>query len=575
MTDYSLQLQGIKEAFEKNNWPLYLLRMAKIFTYGDFTLDSIYKNFNALEMFEMYPLARYFLSERPNQPELNISGISFLKPLEGENIVIYIIDQKLHRDTTLLRWYEPEAGSKFIPWEGKYKNSPYCFSIKLKDKTQLFVLKVWDRNSITEDRYNLDIVLGLLIDFLEKECVNKNVTIVNEMIEDLTEFEKEDVIKKTVFEVFELLISKPSLSIKNISFLFRKDEDLQTFNRDLDEIKGYITIDLHIVDNWNKVVGGANRQIRDLFKKYFEKKKVDEEAITFRKKFSPNCDRLDEDFKRLYIIKDRPDTILLLGESGVGKSHLAELIHNESIRKDYPFKEVNCGEFRDILESELFGHKKGAFTGAISEKKGLFESADGGTLFLDDIDEAPIRLQGALLRAIEKKKIRPMGSNEEKEVDVRIIIATNKNIKKLISEDKFLEDFYYRIKRYTIDIPPLREHREDIEPYTLEFIKKRKKSENIEIETKAIDILKNHPLSANVRDLIDIIEGCLVACEIYKVNKITVEMIRDELLKLDIKTTIEFDKFKEILTSYFIKWNQLKNVKQNGLMVCYLVLACR
>lgn len=214
---------------------------------------------------------------------------------------------------------------------------------------------------------------------------------------------------------------------------------------------------------------------------------------------------------------------MITGESGTGKTLLAKTIHLSSNRKDGPFNSINCAAIpSDLLESELFGYKKGAFTGADRDKKGIFEISDKGTLLLDEIGEMDINLQTKLLKVIQEKKVKPLGSNKEIEVDVRIITATNANLLELIKENKFREDLFYRINVLNFEIPPLRERREDIEDLASYFIKKYSDimKKNIKkIDRSYIDTLKNLEYKGNIRELENIIESSVALCENGRLRK--------------------------------------------------------
>lgn len=206
--------------------------------------------------------------------------------------------------------------------------------------------------------------------------------------------------------------------------------------------------------------------------------------------------------------------ILLLGESGVGKEVFANFIHETSLRHDGPFVPVNCHAFQDtLLESELFGHKKGAFTGATEDRVGRFESSDGGTLFLDEIADTPLSTQIKLLRSIETRKIERLGSNQIVDVDFRLIAATNCDIKAMIEDQSFREDFYYRISTITVNIPPLRDHREDLPDLIDMFIQRYMKVTNKEVEKINPDVMKfllDYDYPGNIRELKNIIERLVV-----------------------------------------------------------------
>jgi two-component system response regulator AtoC len=205
--------------------------------------------------------------------------------------------------------------------------------------------------------------------------------------------------------------------------------------------------------------------------------------------------------------------ILIFGESGTGKELVANLIHYNSDRPG-KFVPINCSAFpSELLESELFGYKKGAFTGADRDKKGLFVAADKGTLFLDEISTLPIELQPKLLRAIQEMSFTPLGSTKEVEVDVRIISATNEDIEKLVADGKFREDLYYRLNVIPVEIPPLRERKEDILPLVQHFNKKISERLNVKEKTftdKAYEKLMDYKWTGNVRELENLLERLIV-----------------------------------------------------------------
>ena len=202
--------------------------------------------------------------------------------------------------------------------------------------------------------------------------------------------------------------------------------------------------------------------------------------------------------------------ILITGESGTGKELVAKAIHYNSPRKDKPFVTLNCGAIPEsLIESELFGHMKGAFTDAIATKKGLFEVADEGTIFLDEISELPLLMQVKLLRVLQDKEFKRVGGTEDIRVDVRIIAATNKELEEAVKEKRFREDLFYRLNVIQIKLPPLRDRREDIQTLADHFLKKysQELSKNImKISPEALQILLNYGYPGNVRELQNIIE---------------------------------------------------------------------
>lgn len=228
--------------------------------------------------------------------------------------------------------------------------------------------------------------------------------------------------------------------------------------------------------------------------------------------------------------------ILLLGESGVGKEVIANYIHGLSNRRNEPFVPVNCQVFPEgVIESELFGHEKGAFTGAIETRVGKFEEASFGTLFLDEIGDLPMTTQGKLLRAIESKKIERLGSNKSMSLDIRFISATNKNLEKKIEEGDFREDLLYRINTLTLYIPPLRERREDLPALIQFFVDKTEmdqKKKIHKIDDAVMRFLLNYDYPGNIRELKNIVERMIA---LSKEGVITVNEI---LMPIDTNTEV-------------------------------------
>ncbi len=197
-------------------------------------------------------------------------------------------------------------------------------------------------------------------------------------------------------------------------------------------------------------------------------------------------------------------TVLINGESGTGKEVVARTIHNTSLRKDTPWVAVNCAALPEpLLESELFGHVKGAFTGAVTEKEGLFETANNGTLFLDEISALPLVLQGKLLRVLQEKEIRRVGGTKNIPINVRVIVASNSNLEQLVVQGTFRADLYYRFAVITLDIPPLRDRTEDILPLARHFIRSETASLNKHpsLSQEAADVLMAYRWPGNVREL--------------------------------------------------------------------------
>ncbi|MCB0504537.1 MAG: sigma 54-interacting transcriptional regulator [Cyclobacteriaceae bacterium] len=218
-----------------------------------------------------------------------------------------------------------------------------------------------------------------------------------------------------------------------------------------------------------------------------------------------------------------PSTVLITGETGTGKEIIAQSIHEQSQLKDKPFLKVNCTAFSpELLDSELFGHVKGAFTGAMANKIGILEKANNGTLFLDEIGDVSMEMQVKLLRYLQFGEVRPVGSTETKVVSTRIITATNRNLQKLIEEGRFREDLFYRLNTFTLELPPLRNRKEDIPLFAYHFLKKAvlkiNKIVNV-ITPKALEHLSEYGWPGNLRELQSVIERAVILTKTTQVDK--------------------------------------------------------
>jgi DNA-binding NtrC family response regulator len=229
-----------------------------------------------------------------------------------------------------------------------------------------------------------------------------------------------------------------------------------------------------------------------------------------------NAPRIQEVFKMVERVADTDSTILILGESGTGKELVARALHFNSQRQAAPFVPINCSALpENLLESELFGHRRGAFTGAINDKKGLFQEADGGTIFLDEVGSMSPLLQSRLLRVLQEREVRRVGDNTPVYVNVRVLAATNEPLEQRIKEGTFREDLYYRLNVIAIPLPPLRERMDDIPLLVAHFLQnKRSKSGGaVQISRKALDILSRYDWPGNVRELENAVERAVTLCE--------------------------------------------------------------
>jgi two-component system, NtrC family, response regulator PilR len=230
-----------------------------------------------------------------------------------------------------------------------------------------------------------------------------------------------------------------------------------------------------------------------------------------------NTQAIDKLRKQILKVSRSQAPVYISGESGTGKELVARAIHYQGGRADGPFIPVNCGAIpKELMESEFFGHKKGSFTGATSDKQGLFQAANGGTLFLDEVADLPLDMQVKLLRAIQEKAVRPIGIEQEISVDIRVLSATHKDLVKEVQQERFRNDLYYRINVIQIDIPPLRDRQEDIQLLSQHFLEQFAKGSGCEaakISKETLSALKHYHFPGNVRELENILERAYTLCD--------------------------------------------------------------
>ncbi len=310
-------------------------------------------------------------------------------------------------------------------------------------------------------------------------------------------------------------------------------------------VTAYATFDTAI-SAWEKGAAGVirkpfqNEQILALVAKGIKRRRKEEERQVLRQAmvrsvnredFIARSDVMEDVFRLVERVAPARSTVLITGESGTGKELVAKAIHEASPRASQPFVPVNCSNIpSELLESELFGHTKGAFTGAVAAKKGLFEVADTGSIFLDEIGDLRPETQVRLLRVIQEREFTPIGDTVPTKVDVRIIAATNVDLKEAVRSGQFREDLYFRLSVVPLELPALRDRREDILPLALHFIRKysaengRDISENMSPEV--LSLLENYNYPGNVRELENIIERAVV---IAPGDEITVDCLRPEV----------------------------------------------
>ena len=310
-------------------------------------------------------------------------------------------------------------------------------------------------------------------------------------------------------------------------------------------ITAYATFDTAI-SAWEKGATGIirkpfqNEQILAMIGRGVKKRRHEEERQTLRHAMTRSVRRegfigrseiMENVFRMVDRVAPARSTVLITGESGTGKELVAKAIHEASPRNSQPFVVVNCSNIpSELLESELFGHTKGAFTGAVGAKKGLFDVADSGTIFLDEIGDLRFETQVRLLRVIQEREFTPLGDTQPRKVDVRIVAATNVDLKEAVRNGTFREDLYYRLSVVPIELPPLRDRREDILPLVLHFIRKYNEENGRQISEQilpeVLSLLENYYYPGNVRELENIIERAVV---IAPTDDITVECLRPEV----------------------------------------------
>ncbi len=285
--------------------------------------------------------------------------------------------------------------------------------------------------------------------------------------------------------------------------------------------------------------------------------------------------------KKIHKLARSQAPVFIHGESGCGKELAAHLIHNQGARKDQAFIPVNCGAIPlELMESEFFGHKKGSFTGATADKIGLFKAADGGTLFLDEIADLPLQMQVKLLRAIQEKSIRPVGSQHEELVDIRILSASHKNLVDLVKQGKFREDLFYRINVIELQIPTLRQRPEDIPTlasFLLRCLCKKTNAPTPEFSHDAMSALNEHTFPGNVRELENILERALALSENNKIELsdlqlpstpsqvITDKPVESPVIEKTANTLQQQEKESIMLALEQTRWNKTAAAKLLGL----------
>lgn len=325
-----------------------------------------------------------------------------------------------------------------------------------------------------------------------------------------------------------------------------------------------------------------------------EKKKLELENIRLRQEINAlysldniigASKEMQKVFKLIATVAPTGSTVLITGESGTGKELVARAIHYNSARREQPFMVVDCGTIpENLMESELFGHTKGSFTGAVATEKGVLEAANGGTVFLDEISNLPLSMQVKLLRVLQKKEFRPVGSKKTVKIDIRFIAASNRDLSEMVKKGEFREDFFYRLNVFPVDIPPLRDRKEDIPALAYHFLHKYSKEvgRNVpHISAEAMRQLIANDWHGNVRELENVIHRAVIVCEgrTLKPEHIMIPLNREEeietpktlkelkLKKKDLRTKSIEDIEKSFLVAALKRndWNITKAAAEVGM----------
>lgn len=325
-----------------------------------------------------------------------------------------------------------------------------------------------------------------------------------------------------------------------------------------------------------------------------EKKKLELENIRLRQEINAlysldniigASKEMQKVFKLIATVASTGSTVLITGESGTGKELVARAIHYNSARREQPFMVVDCGTIpENLMESELFGHTKGSFTGAVATEKGVLEAANGGTVFLDEISNLPLSMQVKLLRVLQEKEFRPVGSKKTVKIDIRFIAATNRDLSEMVKKGEFREDFFYRLNVFPVDIPPLRDRKEDIPALAYHFLHKYSKEVGRDvphISAEAMRQLIANDWPGNVRELENVIHRAVIVCEgrTLKPEHIMIPLNREEeietpktlkelkLKKKDLRTKSIEDIEKSFLVAALKRndWNITKAAAEVGM----------
>ncbi len=395
----------------------------------------------------------------------------------------------------------------------------------------------------------------------------------NPRANDITKYSKDEAIGRHCHDVLKLTNCREGCPVRG---MVRKDQIFVDYQSELLRKDGHrIPISIRF-SVWRKASGKFNGgiiSIRDLPTKV-NILELPEKSYSFQNIITRNKEIL-EIFEILPDISRTDASVLIQGESGTGKELLSLAVHNLSLRHDGPLIKVNCAALPEtLLESELFGYVRGAFTDARRDKPGRFQLADGGSLFLDEIGDLSTSLQVKLLRAVQEKEFVPLGGTHTVNVDVRVISATNRNLEQLVKEGRFRQDLYYRLNVIKLEIPSLRKRPEDIPPLVDHFLRKLNERHNhqiYEISSKAMNILLHYSFPGNVRELENILEHAYILCKGTSITENNLPSyllgIENELKKIDRRGNVMNDVANKTILRMLNKhnWNKSKAAQELGI----------
>lgn len=371
------------------------------------------------------------------------------------------------------------------------------------------------RAQLYKETMRLQAILNSIADGVFTVDTQWRITSFNSSAERITGYKKEEVLGRPCHFAFRSKLCKHGCPLRRT---IETGETISNFEMDILNSRGE-TIPISVstalvVDEEGEIIGGV-----ETFRDLSALKRLSgelRERYGFRNIIGRNP-RMQEVFDLIKTVSESPSTVLIQGETGTGKDLVAKAIHFNSPRREKPFIKVSCAALPEaLLESELFGYKRGAFTGAVRDKPGRFELADGGTIFLDEVSEIPLSVQVKLLRVLEEQEFEPLGGTKTVKVNVRIIAATNRDLKKAMEEGKFREDLYYRLDVISISLPPLRERTDDIPLLVDHFIGKFNRATGKRIKSvsrEVMDLFLNYPWPGNVRQLENVIEHAFIYCK--------------------------------------------------------------